>query len=427
MFKKLTFLMVTIMIITLLFSGIGAAKTVRVLTWKTATAVEIQKLVPEFEEETGIDVKMEIFPEPVLREKVMLDLASGTGTYDIFLTGSWVLPEYAEAGYLYPLNDLVENKPSKWFSQGDFASAYLDALKYKNELYAMPYYGHVGVLMYRKDWFEEEGLEVPQTTEELLNAAKALNDPPNRYGIAFRGKRGEDNPIITTSLTWVFGGEWLDENMKPAVDSKEFIDGVKYVKELSQYAPPDMARYGWVEVENSFTQGKVAMIMDASDFIGRIEDPDNSPIAGNIGYALIPEGPAAPRTERYASELFTAGMGINADSPDVEEAWKFLQWMTCTEVQRRTALQGNNTGITSLPILNDSEFKNSYPGIDVMLKALEYANPHYMPRIPCYSELCDSIGTHISSVIAGTEEPESAMKAAARGMLKPLVEGGHIK
>jgi multiple sugar transport system substrate-binding protein len=418
--KKICNVCLISLVVILLFGMVPASAKVTIITWDTATARGIQKLIPEFTKETGIEVNMEIYGEAVLREKVMLDLAAQTGTYDIFLLDGWLTGEYAEAGYVRALDDLVKNKPSKYNSIDDFAPIYLDALRYKGKLYGLPYYGHVGILMYRKDLFEAKGIKAPTTTAELLAAAKALNKPPEMYGIAFRGKKGEDNTIITTSWTWVFGGEWLDEKNNPAVTSPEFVKGVTWIKDILQYAPPDVSNYTWMEVEKSFTTGKVAMIFDASDFIGRIENPQSSGIAGKIGYALAPAGPCCPNTERYPSHLFTAGMGISAYSKNVDDAWAFLQWMTSTDVQRKTAIESGNTGITSRKVLGSEEFQKAYPGIDVMLKAQELANPNFMPHIPCYSELCDIIGTHISAVIAGAEQPKEAMDKAAAEMLVPL-------
>ena len=40
-------------------------------------------------------------------------------------------------------------------------------------------------LMYRKDIFDQKGLKVPKTWPELLETAKALHQPPTRYGIGF--------------------------------------------------------------------------------------------------------------------------------------------------------------------------------------------------------------------------------------------------
>ncbi len=394
---------------------------INVITWDTATARGIQKLIPEFEAETGYDVEMEIYGEAVLREKVLMDLAAGTGNFDIFLLGSWVVAEYAEAGYVMALDD---KKPTKFSSMDDLAPIYLDALRYNGKLWGLPYYGHVGILMYRKDLFEEKGIKVPKTTEELLEAARKLYNPPEMYSIAMRAIRGEDNPIITTSWTWVYGGEWMDKNYRPTVNKPDFVKGLTWVRDILQYAPPDVASYSWMEVEKSFTSGKVAMIFDASDFIGRIENPDQSPIAGKIGYTLAPRGPVK---NRYASHLFTAGMAINAYTDHPDETWEFLEWMVSTDVQRRTALESGNTGVTARSVLDSREFKEAYPGIDVMLEAQDLANPDFMPKISIYSELCDILGTYISGVVAGKYQPQEAMDSAAKEMTNTLEEYDYIK
>ena len=394
---------------------------IKIITWDTATARGIQKLIPEFEADTGYDVEMEIYGEPVLREKVLMDLAAGTGNFDIFLLGNWVVAEYAEAGYVKALDNM---QPSKYSSMNDFAPIYLHALRYNGKLWGLPYYGHVGILMYRKDIFEERGIKVPKTTDEFLATAQKLNNPPEMYGVAMREVRGEGNPIITTSWTWVYGGNWLDDNYRPTVNKPNFVKGVTWVRDILQYAPPDVSSYSWMEVEKSFTSGKVAMIFDASDFIGRIENPDTSPIAGKIGYALAPRGPSK---DHYASHLFTAGMAINAYTDHPNEAWEVLQWMTSTGVQKRTALESGNTGVTVRSVLDSKEFRDAYPGIDVMLKAQELANPDFMPKIPIYSELCDIVGTYISGVISGNYQPQDAMDRAAKEMTKVLDDNGYIK
>jgi len=410
-----------------------AGQTVTVITWDTAAARAIGDLIPEFEAATGIKIDWNIFSEPVLREKVVIDLASHTGIYDIFLLGSWVTAQYADAGYVIPLDDLIATKKSEYFCE-DFAPKYLDALRFNGKLWGLPYYGHVGIIMYRKDLFEKYGVPVPETTDELMRAAEKLtldvdaDGMTDIYGMAMRAIKGEDNPIISTSWTWVFGGEWLTEDMKPGVTSPEFIAGVKWFGDiLRNYGPPDVSRYSWLEVQNVFVTGHTAIIFDASDFVGRIENPELSQIVGKIGYALAPAGPAGPVTKRYASHLFTAGMGINADSRYKDAAWLFLQWMTSKDIQMRTMLVGHRTGLTSESVLGSEEFRSTYPGVPVILRALELANPDYMPHIPEYPELCEIIGTQISRVVAGEIEAEAAMKQAYDQMYKVLKLAGYYQ
>lgn len=405
-----------------------AGTTITIITWDTATARAIEKLIPEFEKATGMKIDWNVFAEPVLREKVIADLAAKTGAYDIFLLDGWQTARYARAGYVAALDDLLANKKSEYYCE-DFAPIYLDALRYDGKLWGLPYYGHVGIMMYRKDWFEEKGITVPVNTDELMAAAEKFTDKANnKFGIAMRAIKGEDNPIISTSWTWVHGGEWLDEDMKPGVTSPEFIQGAKWFSDiLKNYGPPDVSRYSWLEVQNAFVTGTTGVIFDASDFIGRIEDPNLSQIVGKIGYALAPAGPFGPVSERYASHLFTAGMGINADSKNIEAAWLFLQWMTSKDVQMRTMIEGGNTGITSVSAMASEEFSKTYPGVPVILEALKLANPDYMPHIAEYPELCEAIGTQISRTVTGEASVEDAMKIAYDDMYKVLEQAGYYQ
>ena len=127
-----------------------AGQTVTTITWDTAAARAIGDLIPEFEAATGIKVDWNVFSEPALREKVLVDLASHTGVYDIFLIGSWVIAQYADARYVIPLDDLIATKKSEYFCE-DFVPSIIGALRYKGKLYGLPYYGGCGIFMYRKD------------------------------------------------------------------------------------------------------------------------------------------------------------------------------------------------------------------------------------------------------------------------------------
>src|SRR5260221_13797823 len=42
-------------------------------------------------------------------------------------------------------------------------------------------------LYYRADWLEAANIKPPDTLDEMLEVAKALNKPPDHYGYGFRG------------------------------------------------------------------------------------------------------------------------------------------------------------------------------------------------------------------------------------------------
>ena len=55
---------------------------------------------------------------------------------------------------------------------------------------SVPINPNIPLLYYRADLYEQKGLKVPQTWDELLANAKALHNPPQIYGMVQRGARG---------------------------------------------------------------------------------------------------------------------------------------------------------------------------------------------------------------------------------------------
>ena len=75
-----------------------------------------QALVGElskFTELTGIEVTYDVVPEQNYFDKVTIDLSAGqSSTYDVFMTGAYMIWQYAPAGWMEPLEPYI-NDPAK--------------------------------------------------------------------------------------------------------------------------------------------------------------------------------------------------------------------------------------------------------------------------------------------------------------------------
>ena len=65
----------------------------------------IQRL-PQFKEQTGIDVKYELTPEENYFDKVTTQLSAATGVPDVFMTGVYQMWDYASAKRIEPLDEM---------------------------------------------------------------------------------------------------------------------------------------------------------------------------------------------------------------------------------------------------------------------------------------------------------------------------------
>src|SRR5690554_1408418 len=248
--------------------------------WSTES---LRELLPEFEKETGIKVVFDILPQTEMFKKVDACFISQAATYDVIFMMIVNVARYARAGWLEPLDQYMEK--SSDIDLEDFMTGFIEAQNYKGSYYALPFYGESSCLMYRKDIFEEEGLKVPETMDELMETAKVLTKD-GRYGIVLRGTRDQAAiGYIWPTFLKAFGGEFFDEDLRPIFNNEKGVEATEFFVELLQEcAPPGVANMHWNEVQISLQQGQTATCIDATNFACNLEETDMSKVAGKIGY-----------------------------------------------------------------------------------------------------------------------------------------------
>jgi len=309
-------------------------------------------MLPEFESATGIKVNYEVAPENDFRVKLNAQLASGDGSVDIFMTGPSTNWEYAAGKWIQDLQPFVDDPaltdPAWDFS--DFFGNAVDVNRWTGEefgglgkgpLYAIPMNEEGYSLTYRKDVLEKEGIKVPETVDELIAAAQKLK------GVEFDGKvldgivvRGQEFwPTLITgygSVLAAYGATDLRADGTSAADSPEAIEATRKWIELLKAGPADIASYGWEQAQAHFAAGNSVFLLDADHMAEVFENPQKSQVAGKVGYALAPSGPAG-----RGSGIWLWSLGINAFSDNKEGAWLFIQWASSKAVMARTVPYGN--------------------------------------------------------------------------------------
>ena len=161
----------------------------------------IQQL-PKFKELTGIDVKYELTPEENYFDKVTTQLSAATGVPDVFMTGVYQMWDYASAKRIEPLDEMLgdASATSPDYNPKDIFEGVFNAGKWdlkpgsppgSGKLWCVPLGFELYCLAYNKKYFDEKGLKVPTTLEELSELAAKLKDwnGPGSYGVAVRGTR----------------------------------------------------------------------------------------------------------------------------------------------------------------------------------------------------------------------------------------------
>lgn len=294
---------------------------------------------------TGIRVEVETFAEEQHRLRRYTEFLGGNSTIDVYNCQiSQEGEQYASAGWALPLErflgDTSLTAPDYRFN--DFGSGAVDKGRTADgTLYGLPFAMTSTVFFYRADLFDELGLAVPETWEEVEAAAQAVFEATDGevYGIVLRGT----GTSVYAPILFSYGGQWeLDGH--PTLDSAEAIAAADmYGRLLRNWGPPGAVNHGWFETTTLFSEGRAAMKLDSSAFISLFEDEETSRVVGSVGYTPTPAGPTGIRQPRIGGWEIC----ISGQSRQAEAAWLFVQYMTNAEAAVEYLLGGQDLGRAS--------------------------------------------------------------------------------
>lgn len=405
-----------------------AGQTIRFVASNHTYTDAVKALIPEFEKQTGIKVKMESYFEDQLTQKLTVEFTSGSSTIDVFMTRP--LQEgrlFSKNNWYQPLDAYLNdaNKtPADW-AWNDFQKSAVAATTLNGSVYAVPMVTEWQTLFYRKDLFEKNGIAVPKTLEELEAAAKKLHNPnEGMYGIVSRGQRGAAVTQFSSYL-YGFGGDFLKDG-KSAIDTPESVEALTYYgRILGKYGPPGVTNMSWPQAQALMASGKVAMWTDASTLLPGLLDPKKSVVSDKIGLAMFPAGPKG----QHPFMVVPWAVSVSNQSKQKDAAWEFVKWLTSKEVMTKAQLAGNTT--TRNSIWSDPAVVSKlYPGMaDIAKKSAEVATPYDRPVMTAVVEARDAIGDVIVKSIesAGTANISDLAKEAAQKINELLAKTGENK
>lgn len=371
----------------------------------------VPKVLPEFEKMTGIKVQWEVLPENQFRQKLTLELSSNPESMDGFMSlSSWDGVAFYKSGWYEPVEKFLKSSDltSPDFNFNDFFPNTVEIATIEKTLIGVPLYPEVQMLYYHKEKFKEKGVKVPETIDEFVIAAEKMYDKNANY--AGYVSRGNGIQAVYTLAPFVFGmgGRWLDDKGRPELTSDAFIKALDiYGSTLRKFGPPGIAGQTWAQNQVTFGMGNAAMNTDSSNFVSTYENPKKSKLAGKVGYAPVPGGPAGIR-----STIISWCLSIGSKSKHKEATWYFIQWLSSKEMNMRQAKMKIPVGRESA--WNSKEYQASMPKdwLNAFVKqiptvAVNQANP-LVVQVP---ETRDAIGQAIVSVIQGGNAKEAATKA----------------
>ncbi|MCQ4162466.1 extracellular solute-binding protein [Roseomonas sp. GC11] len=387
---------------------------------RSALLIQNQK---EFEELTGIKVGAEQIPEQQHRQKFAIEFASGRPSFDVVGISLHVNKrQIGRAKWCADIKPLIQDASltAPDFDFGDFgAGAVAYSTQADGRMDTIPEFTDYFILYYNKELLAAKNIAVPKTFDELYTAAKALTDPGRQqYGFVGRGLRNANVVLWSSFLLGTAQRDTVSPEMKLLTDTADAVWATEmYQKIMRDCSPPGSVGFNWNECQTTFMQGRAAFWIDGVGFAAPLEDKTRSRIAGKVGYAVSPAGPA-----NHHCCLFGTGFGISEQSRRRGAAWLYLQWATNKQNQLRYLTSGagapaRNSAFRNEEAIAASRFPREF--FTTLVESARIGRPG-LPEIVPVTEFRDTIGAALTNTIGGAD-PATELRKATEAF-RPVLE-----
>lgn len=377
-------------------------------------------LIKEFENQTGIKVRVVVGPPTTDSREMMYSIAFLTKeqSYDIvYLDVVW-LGKFASANWLENLNFFINH--IEYFQKNNIFKNYVDSLTYKGQYYAIPIKADAGLLYYRKDLLHKYKLNPPKDYEQLkeqakyiLKMEKELYNNKDLIGFVFQGKQYEGLVCNFYEILRGFGYELVDIDKNNRyyvkVKEKELTKVLKYMRSLIEegVTPKSVITYEEEESRIAFSMGKVIFSRNWPYAIKLLEE--NQGMKGKYGVSVLPGNPPSPTVGGWA-------LAVSSYSKNKQEAFKFIDFIVNNGMKELFLKRGDIP--TKSNLFNDPELVTNLPYSEVVLESLKYSKSRTIH--PLYPKISNIIQIYVSGVLSFKYSPEYASKEIIKNIQKIL-------
>jgi multiple sugar transport system substrate-binding protein len=314
--------------------GLEPAKAQSQITfWTTEVEkdrMEVQKdIARTFTQKAGIEVRVVPVQENLLAERVTAAYAAKSLPDVLFHPIDYTIG-WQEAGILdsQAATDVVNHLGKETFGSGP-----LNLAKVKDGYAAVPVDGWGQLLLYRKDLFKEKGLAVPDHWDRILDAAKALHNPPLIWGFEVATDPGQTyTQQVFEHIALSNGAKIIGPSGDVEVDTPRMIQALGFYKVLSQFGPP--GNLYWLHTRMDYLSGRAAMIIWSPFILDELSGlrrdqpvvPDIAKgepgfLARNTGFVTIIKG---PKGAAQYGQINYLGITRDADRASAEKWVEYL-------------------------------------------------------------------------------------------------------
>ncbi|MBL1086471.1 ABC transporter substrate-binding protein [Streptomyces actinomycinicus] len=330
------------------------------------------------------------------------DLRGGDrGRFDVLnIDVDWT-SEFAAAGWIRPL-------PRDRFPLDAFLHPVVDTATYDGRLYAVPYVTNAGLLLYRKDILDKEGVPPPHTWAELERDARTIAPKYGLGGYAGQFLPYEGLTVNAAEAVYSAGGTILGgEGTRVTVDSAAAREGIGFLARgiREGWIPRQALTYKEEESKQAFQDGGLLFLRNWP-YAYAVAAEKGSKVAGRIGAVPLP-GPGGPGT----SVLGGSNLAINAHARHPDSAARLIAYLTSGPVQRQVLTRGALPPVRAA-LYEDPALVRRFPYLPTLRTAVLTARPR--PKSPHYDQVSLAVQAVVQDALTGRQTPGQAVRRLAR-------------
>jgi ABC-type glycerol-3-phosphate transport system substrate-binding protein len=366
----------------------------------------------------NLTVNTQLLASADAQEQVRLALSTGgDAPFDIVHGANAQVGEWAGIGWMMPLNDLVD-KYREEYNLDDIPAKAWEGVTIDGNIYGVPIVGNTLHLIYRGDVFDELGLAVPETYDEVIEVCNAigLDNPDWDMPFTVNLSAGWAWEIEFFQMQRAFGGQFLDENNMPAFNDET---GVAAVDKLVEVANACMGVDGYTfdlnDQEVAVQLGTLPATNMWASRAANMTDPERTDLGDVIAYAPAPRATAdGPRAGSAWNDFYMIPANTTND-PDL--IFRIIMEAADQESQQRAAVVGMTT--------RESVAEFGGPYLPAATQTIAEGIGIY-DKDPAVGIVRAKLGEFLPLVGTGELTAQEALDAAAEAYIEEATAQGYI-
>ena len=309
-----------------------ANEPVNFIAW-SAVVDQVRSHITAFESASSIRVNYENHPAAQFRATLVARIVGNAPIDVMWMNDAWG-PEFAEAGWAAPIDDIPElMRYNEATSQ--FCTNYM---RWKGRQYGLAYYGDHMSFMYNTELMERAGIQrPPETWDEVVQQSlqikqRGICEFPLLLSLAADAWLIE----MFSAIGFSFGGRFADENNAPVMADprRGMAAALKWIQDaihLHKIVSPGATTTNEIPGLRAFSSGAHAFGVIPRYRIRSINDPAQSQIPGKARIALMPKGGNHPDHNTVGWMRFFGIRPRARQNPQrLANVVKFIDWMAGT-------------------------------------------------------------------------------------------------